>query len=68
MLEGNTTTDNGSHILVTYDGPPSYPQCIQELGPYSPYLGSTTKENVDYKGEKLLGVAPPFLTNVIRTL
>lgn len=39
-----------------------------ELGSFSPYLGSTTREKVDYPGKKLVPVAPPFLTNAIRSL
>lgn len=42
--------------------------CNEELGPFKPYFGSTTKNKVTYEAKKLVPAAPPLLKNVLELL
>ncbi|UHK03291.1 MAG: RNA-dependent RNA polymerase [Hangzhou nephotettix cincticeps rhabdovirus 1] len=55
-------------ILLSILGEQDMMSWLTQLGPFSPYLGSTSREKVEYQGKKLLSSAPSFLTNAIRSL
>lgn len=66
--DDNDQNPIGGQILVSHDNNPDYWLDILAQGSFAPYLGSTSKEKVDYRGKKLVPVAPPVLSNAIRAL
>ena len=41
---------------------------MQELGPFKPFFGPSTKEKVAYDGKKLVKVAPPIMKQALENL
>lgn len=70
LKEGNLfeRAEGGQILISTVGESLNYESLGHSLGPFSPYLGSSSREKVEYQGKKLIVVAPSFITNAIRAL